>query len=448
MLDWFDIKCSTEAKEGQVFTAVTDDQFVCKTSPSLGQLAVPIAIPLSFFVVILTLCVVGFLQRRRLKVLLYIHTGLHPFDRDQSDHKALYDVTVCCEMSARAWVLEHVIRPLEEEKYTTFFYYRDARLGLTTLENIRDCVQHSRRLVIVLTRPDWHTDHVMATASREALTKCRKEMVHFLTVVVHDFAAKEMNNKDLEQFIKKKRYIHTGNKHFFKRLLYEMPTTSAAETLEGERGDNHVSTTAERPVCLNDVFIVAEDGQMPQGQVATKINHTSAADYENVETGSEASQTDSGVVVTHSTACMETDSHLNHNTQSIFLWYAQADLPFTRTNILEPLENLGHRCVLQDRDFIVGAAIQENIVDAAETCTRSVFVLSNQTTENEWFTFAFQVTFDRHLQSQGQSMVLLMRQGTDVSRLPDEVKQVVGASTVLTEDDPWFQERLVNFVEN
>jgi hypothetical protein len=140
---------------------------------------------------------------------------------------------------------------------------------------------------------------------------------------------------------------------------------------------------------------------------------------------------------------------MNQNAQNVFVWYSDSDLQYTLKNIVEPLELRGHRCVLQDRDFALGAAIQENIVLAAETCARSVFVLSNQTAENEWFTFTFHVTFERHLdQSRDHRLLLMRREDVEVGRFVEEVREVVETSTVLHEGDPWFLTRLEHFVES
>ncbi|MCB4748269.1 MAG: toll/interleukin-1 receptor domain-containing protein [Sulfurovum sp.] len=498
VLDWFDMKCSTEDKEGRVFTAVPDDQFVCKTSPSLQQLAVPIAIPLTFFVLLLALCVVAFLMRRRLKVLLYIHTGLHPFDRDPPGDLTAFDVTVCCDVAARDWVLKNIVQPLEGGKYKTFFYNRDAFLGLATQENVRYCVENSRRLVVVL-GSRWDGNDLLVNATREALSKCRKDMVHFMTVVVHQFSAKEIDNKDIKQYISKHRYINTEDKHFFKKLLYEMPAVRTSECQRKKNSEKQLVkvSNGQKAVILNDIELTTEYGPnhkkckglgysgdvrrhngvsvcIGNGSVQAtgkedrqqgthrreRATKTQGSDGEGgtgprqyAELGAESEEETAGTDARNRNepqnqvrAALGMNGNVKPKAQLVFVWYADADLPFTLKAIVEPLESLGHKCVLQDRDFSVGAPIQENIVLAAETCMRSVFVLSNETARNEWFTFAFHVTFDRHLQSKDHRMVLVMREDVDIARFVQEIQQVISTSAVLSDDDPWFERRLIEFM--
>jgi hypothetical protein len=130
----------------------------------------------------------------------------------------------------------------------------------------------------------------------------------------------------------------------------------------------------------------------------------------------------------------------------VFVYYSAADLPFTLRTIVEPLERRGHACVLQDRDFALGAAIQENIITAAYTCTRAVFVLSNHLARDDWFTFAFHVVFDRMQQSGDHRMALVTRDDLDVTLFVEEVLQVVKTSALLEEQDPWFAKRLRQFI--
>nr|QNL15312.1 toll-like receptor 9.1 [Littorina littorea] len=433
--DWLDVQCSVEGKDGwQVFTSVPNDQFICKASATLGQLAVPIAVPVTFFAAILTLCIVAFLQRRRLKVLLYIHTGLHPFDRDLPDDVSLYDVTVCCGLGSRDWVLQNVIKPLEERGFRVFFYSRDAFVGVTTLENVHYCIENSRRLVVVLGE-SWDQDDLLVTATREALAKCHKDIVHFLTVVVHQLSPKDIDNKDMQQYIKGQRYIDTEDKHFLKKLLYEMPELMNKVHHDDEKEEMdylQVTDIQGKPVTLNDIAVAADDENLA----------VNALNLRNLRSG-----------IGNAAVVIDVDMKQHHahaeerDVKSVFVWYAEDDLQYTLRQIVVPLETLGHKCILQDRDFCIGAAIQENIVQAAETCERSVFVLSNQTPRNEWFTFAFHVTFDRHLQGKEQQMALVTREGVDVTNCVEEVQQVVKTSAVLSEGDPWFQARLVKFVQ-
>ena len=507
--DWLDIKCSTEGNDGQMFTSVANDQFVCKVYASLGDLAAPIATPLTFAFILLTLAVVTFIQRRRLKVLLYIHTGLHPFDRDAPDDAALYDVAVFCDVAARAWVLKKVVEHLEAEGgYRVFFYSRDAFVGFTVTENVRHCTKNSRRLVAVLSE-NWQQEDLMLTVTREALARSRKDMVHFMTVVIYGFSAKDIRHKDIRQYIRGGLYIHTDDKHFPKKLVYEMPHVRKVKDRRRNRRVKENGVDDPKPVVLHDIVAAAENRQnvileqrvaqldsylrdaRPLSERGVDLNvndkhsggdpdcniqrhvsvgyedrygdrnatnepvcHVEMTDnqYRNVkllqqrlatEEGDRIGNPDCKVVIQNQ---MSVDSEACEQLKSVFVWYADKDLPFTLKNIVEPLELLGHGCIIQDRNFLLGAAIQQNIVQAAETCSRAILVLSDQTVDDEWFIFVFHVVFDRQLQSRDHRVALVTREGVVVSRFVEEIQQVLRTFAVLPENDPWFRKRLRKFV--
>ncbi|XP_076454288.1 uncharacterized protein LOC143289219 [Babylonia areolata] len=528
--DWPAIKCTTEEDDGHVFTSVPDQQFVCKVPATLSQLALPVAVPVTFAFLLLTLAVLTFLQRRRLKVLLYIHTGYHPFDRDPPDHQALYDVTVVCDVAARAWVLRHVIETLEEEeadggtRYKVFFYSRDAFLGFTTSENVRHCVRNSKRMVVAL-GAGWARDELLVTAVHEALAKCLKDMPHFLTVLLHHLLVKDIDDsvsKELHHYVHRGRYISTEDKHFAKRLLYEMPHVKATrkkekkahpEKVAAKRPKKYTKDKDPGPIPMCDIVAVAENEenmqveevgrnrdsvgegegvyvrQVSEHEVDVDLRQSGAEQYNIAimdrqhhnqqppagDNNDDESDEDNNAYAAaedvaddrHNDGDMndnEAPHHHHHHhpaglenqvsvesarsqqPRSIFVWYAQDDLPFVLKNIVEPLERRGHACILEDRDFLPGAAIQENIVQAVESSTRCILVLSDRTGGNDWFHFTFHVAFDRHLQARDHRVALVSREGMEVGRFPDEVQQVIRSSCLLSEGDPWFWKRLNTFV--
>lgn len=521
VMDWSIIKCSTEGegKFGQTLVAVEDDHFVCPVHSSLGQLAVPVAVPVTLVAILLVLGVLCFWQRRTIKVLLYIHTGLHPFDRDpppNESQRSTYDVAVCCSFQHTSWVMEKIVKPLEHDALTIFFYSRDAWLGESTSDNVRRSVESSRRLVVVLGE-DWPRDNLLIAAVREGLSKCRKELVQYLVLVVHGLSLAKDVSKDIKDnkdntsfdlyryFLGTGRYISTQDKHFLKKLLYEMPAMKT-DTRRRRKGPSekrqHVISCA---VDSNkDAYIVDSISPTAAGhdnrssyfppfqyfhgqksQAGSPANNSRAVfnrTEKHCDLNNEIGQLNSRdedirtaddirtdcVVVDEVTRTSDSNgkgmsiASVNHATiltweltlkvsipQNIFVWYSDLDLQFTLANVVKPCEQRGHRCILQDRDFTLGAAIQENIVHAAETCARSVFVLSNQTAENEWFMFTFHVAFERRLnQSRGHRLVLIKRHDVEVEGFAEEVRQVIDTSTVLEESDSWFESKIIQFVES
>ncbi|PVD18371.1 hypothetical protein C0Q70_20920 [Pomacea canaliculata] len=418
--DWNDIKCSLDDDEGKLITRVPDEKFVCKIAPSLTQLAVPIAVPVSLALLLVVLAVIAFICRRQLKVQLYIYTGLHTFDRDPSDARFLYDVTVCCSLGDQDWVLTNVVTVLEVAyNYKVFFLNRDAFLGYSISNNVRHCVKKSRRLVVVLSK-GWNSEETLITAVRQGLDKCRKDMVHFLTVVLHEISPRDIQDKDLQQFVKKGRFLTTSESHFHKKLAYEMPHFQKDKIFQCCREVRK----PEGAVKFHDILSIAEN----QENVILEIGAAPSAGCNR--------------------RVCKLPSTGERATKSVFVWYSNVDLTYTVESIVKPLESRGHQCIVQDRDFPLGAAIQDNIVRAADSCSRAVFVLSDDIGASEWFLFTFHVVFDRCQQNRDRRVLLVLRAALNADRLTSDVQQAVRTSAVLREQDPWFEARLQNFAES
>nr|KAG5685278.1 hypothetical protein BaRGS_021011 [Batillaria attramentaria] len=93
------------------------------------------------------------------------------------------------------------------------------------------------------------------------------------------------------------------------------------------------------------------------------------------------------------------------------------------------------------------SVIQENIVHAVETCTRSIVVLSDRASRDKWVTFAFRVAFGRQRQSRDHRVAIATHDDVDFTKFVEDVQKTVKESVLLYEVDPWFRKRLVKFVE-
>ncbi|KAK7443833.1 hypothetical protein BaRGS_00040442 [Batillaria attramentaria] len=256
--DWSDIKCSTDESEGRTFTSVADDDFICKPSASLGELAVPIAVPIWLFIlVLLAVSVVVFLFRKRIKVCLNIHSGPRSLFPESLSDDALYDVAVVCGFPALVWSLHNVVEPLENDyKCKVFFYSRDSFVGFTLLENVRHCVKNSRRLVVVQGK-NWVKDDLLVSAIREALTECRKDIVHFMTVLLHQIEDKDIGYQDIQEYTRRWNCIHTDDKHFTKKLVSHLKSGATGN----RENTKHVKAGVPERIVLHDIVAAAETEQ-------------------------------------------------------------------------------------------------------------------------------------------------------------------------------------------
>ncbi|PVD18370.1 hypothetical protein C0Q70_20919 [Pomacea canaliculata] len=467
--DWNDIKCSLDDDEGQLITRVPDEKFVCKIALTLTQLAVHIVVPVSLALLLVVLAVIAFLCRRQLKVQLYIYTGLHTFDRDPSDARFLYDVTVCCSLGDQDWVLTNVVTVLEMAyNYKVFFLNRDAFLGYSISNNVRHCVKMSRRLVVVLAK-GWDSEETLITAVRQGLDKCRKDMVHFLTVVLHEISPRDIQDKDLQQFVKKGRFLTTCESHFHKKLAYEMPHLQKDKIVlccrKRRKPEGVVKFHDIVAIAENQENVILEIGAAPSAGCNPRVCKLSSlvANASKVpkEEGIRNEQTTvKGEVkeesMNNSPECAGADDKIDDpeesdcytTGESVFVWYSNVDLNYTVESIVKPLESRGHQCIVQDRDFPLGAAIQDNIVRAVDSCSRAVFVLSDDISASEWFLFTFHVVFDRCQQHRDRRVLLVLRAALNADNLTDDVQQAVRTSAVLREQDPWFEARLQKFAES
>ncbi|XP_041350666.1 protein toll-like [Gigantopelta aegis] len=410
--DTANIKCvNSVSDEGIHVSFVPDEDFVCEIS--LQAFILPIAIPTCVVLLLLTLCLALFIMWQDFKVWIFVHTGLHPFDQKDDRWSCQYDVFVFYTSTLVDWVQGHITEPLEMMHGLKLFdIHRDSRIGVSYQENISHAVQSSKRILFILTK-DSEVDAIARMTLDAALTKRRYQKSNFLLPIIHRCSPKKITHKSLQKYIKAKRYVNTQEASFLKRILYYLP-------------QNQKSRSEKRLCAMNPLSVKAVSRL--NGQVS-------------------CSSSQNGSPVSSHTCSIQL-SVSNHTIHSnVFVWYADADFRFTMENVVLPYEKIGYNCILADRNFIPGAAIQENILSAVNNSFRIVIVLSQASSHDEWLLFVFRFAYEHQIKQRTFLVGLLIRDDPEPVVMDDEIVKHLESHVSIKECDRWFHEKLMVFLK-
>ena len=175
-------------------------------------------------------CLVSVLYKYKghIKVWLYTHLNIHPWDNvkeniDEKDFDAL--VSFYGADPDRHWVCKTLLPYLEAPQcgFHLCVHQRDFVPTATICENITQAIKYSRRTILVLSpnfvQSGW-CDFEFQNAHRRVL----EDRSNFLIVVLLAEVNKETLDKTLKLYLDTKTYLDMKDNNFWNKLLYCMPT--------------------------------------------------------------------------------------------------------------------------------------------------------------------------------------------------------------------------------
>lgn len=377
-----------EHENGRQFLSVPDNEFVClEDFDSYNKVLVPSVIASVVLVLmIITICLM-YIYRLEIKVLLYIYLGFHPFDQDK-DCKEIVDVLVVHSPASTDWVMENIVEYLEfsSAHYLVCEMMRDFVAGFSYQENIATLVKHSKRIVIVLSK-EFINDDILKIAWNETQEKIKALKTNYAIVVSYDVNLKEIPDKDLQQYIKRGRYINANQSFFQEKLLYCMPQ------LTGD--DMRVKSLPDLKYLIQNMY---------------GNDVTDAEMYE----------------------------------RHAFLSYCESDMGYVMNELRPIIEDNGFTLCLPDRDFIPGAPKEENVLKAIDNCLHTIFLLSGEQLDNEWSVFTFRSASEKSMREKCNHLIVVLGDDVNVESMGEEVRAYVKTHVSLKVSEKGFIKRLLN----
>ena len=135
-----------------------------------------------------------------------------------------------------------------------------------------------------------------------------------------------------------------------------------------------------------------------------------------------------------------------NRTYDAFVSYNSSDQTFVLRELMPKLERQPpfYKLCLHFRDFALGAAVAENIVEAIDTSKRTIMLLSKDLLQSNWCQYEFQMAHHQVLSEGGRNrLILIMMERIDASDIADRtLKSYIRTHTYIERNDPRFWERL------
>lgn len=100
---------------------------------------------------------------------------------------------------------------------------------------------------------------------------------------------------------------------------------------------------------------------------------------------------------------------------------------------LQPIleEQLGFRLCLHYRDFVIGSAIFENIIEAIYNSRRTILVLSPRFLSSEWTRYEYQVALQEMLKKKHRIIPVILEDISEMENVDETLKQILSSITYI-----------------
>ena len=128
----------------------------------------------------------------------------------------------------------------------------------------------------------------------------------------------------------------------------------------------------------------------------------------------------------------------------VFLSYASQNEGWVVHTLMPRLETRDrpYRVCVHYKDFEVGAAIADNILNAVEKSRCTVMILSKDYAASEWCLFEFQKAHHEVLKDRTRKLVVILYEDVLVENIFPELQVYLKQNTYLRLDDRWFWQKL------
>ncbi len=138
------------------------------------------------------------------------------------------------------------------------------------------------------------------------------------------------------------------------------------------------------------------------------------------------------------------DSDITGKIYDAFVSYNTKDYKWVCHTLRSQLENITspYKLCIHDRDFLVGAPIEENIMNSIKYSRRMVMVLSDNFLKSDWCILEFRSAHLRAMKERSNYLIVVLYNEVSLDDLDDDLKLYLKTNTYLTVDNKWFWDKL------
>ena len=139
------------------------------------------------------------------------------------------------------------------------------------------------------------------------------------------------------------------------------------------------------------------------------------------------------------------DSDIIEKLYDAFVSYSGYDYDWV-VDTLRPMiesDETPYRLCLHDRDFMCGAAIQDNILNSVKYSRRMILLVTERFLQSEWCLLEFRAAHERVLRDRTNYLIVVLFDDINIEDLDEDLKLYLRTNTYLSISNKWFWQKLL-----
>ncbi|XP_053383278.1 uncharacterized protein LOC123564598 [Mercenaria mercenaria] len=389
--DWNKIECTYNTSQVNQMVSLSDSFFVCHSVSTISiseHIIFPSFVTGYTLFLLVSISLIIYFQRFTIKVLLFTHFGIHPFDKQKHDDANMeYDAFVLYSQSDSAFVSKNIIETLTKKDYTVCDLYEDLVIGFTFLDNIEHMVKKSRKIIFSMTEDTLSNDMLMS-AWNIAYEKGIENFTDSIILVLVNEIKSTCEDDKLKKYIRSGKFIKKKSNLLQSSILYLMPT--------------HVHIVNNSNLNIVD----ADDPAIPMIMERNNFGY-------------------------------------DINSSLVYISHPEEHDEEIRNTIFPELEVKNYDVRIFENAFIPGTDIRDEITEKLEDSEHFIFILSQETLLDRVKMFILSTVISKSVLSNDNYLLLFTSGFIDYSFLPKEIENYLNKYVTASIACPEFKGRLL-----
>ncbi|XP_053383282.1 protein toll-like [Mercenaria mercenaria] len=386
--DWNAIECSYNTSKVNQMVSVSESFFVChsQSTTSISEhIIFPSVVTGCTLFVLVSISLLIYFQRFTIKVLLFMHFGIHSFDKQKHDDANMeYDAFVLYSHNDDAFVQKNIVKGLVIKGYTVLNLYEDLVVGFTFLNNIEQLINKSRKIIFSVTE-DTFNDDLLMSAWNIAYETAINNYSNSIILIVDSEIVHKCQDINLRKYIKTGKFIKRKSKILQSSVLYLMPKQTSNKNGEDEN--------------IEEISIpMIED---------------------------------------------RSDSDIDFKNNLVYITYPDELDNEIRKKLIPDLQVNNIDIRIFENEFAPGTDIRDEIQEKLDQSRHFIFILSNENLLDEVKMFILSTVISKSVLCKDNYLLLLTSENIIASYLSNEIENYLNKYVTASMADPKFETRLL-----
>lgn len=225
LLGWIELqeaKCEVPPSYEPVTKIIGVTKFVLgpkQTDMLTLMVSISVAVALTTMV-----CFVVYRYRLEILVLLYVKTGLKPFNSKTDETGKLYDAFISFSSLDLEFVVQELLPRLEsgENKRRFCIHHRDFTVGECIATNIINAIESSNKIVILCSK-NYLASEWCSYEFKKAHQQALRDRTRRIVLIMMETIDKDYMDKEIKAYTSTKTYLDRKDALFWSKLEYSVP---------------------------------------------------------------------------------------------------------------------------------------------------------------------------------------------------------------------------------